>query len=427
MNKRGLYSQGVKEDVVLCDIFFAFPKSVVFICNLLYNNRIGYRGVLCRNKPKMLRADAKESRGMKKVFMISGIIIFAIIVGIFVITTREKDTKVTEKTTKVGVVFNGEKEDRNWCQSHYEGLEDTATQLNLELIYREWVTVDTVNGVIDELVVDGCEIIVANSFEFAEGMEYAAEKYPEIYFFHATGVGAGKNLSSYFGRMYQVRYLTGIVAGMQTETKRIGYVAAFPIAEVNRGINAFTLGVRSVNPEAEVYVCWTNSWNDDAAAERSAERLIDEYGVDVLAMHTDSVKPLDVAERCGVMSIGYNVDNSEYYPNTFLTAAVWDWESFYTPHILTCLQEKFEGHHYWEGIETGMVSMALLSQTVKDVVREKTEAERQRLISGTFDVFYGPIRDNKGRIRVAEGESMTDDTMLNQFDWYVEGVVLDEE
>lgn len=363
---------------------------------------------------------------MKKVFMISGIIILAIIVGIFVITTRDTNTQVTEKTTKVGVILNGIKEDRSWCQSHYEGLEETAKKLNLELLYKENITTNTINGVIDQLVEAGCEIIVANSFEFGEGMEYATEKYPEVYFFHATGVGEEKNLSSYFGRMYQIRYLTGIVAGLQTETKHIGYVAAFPIAEVNRGINAFTLGVRSVNPEAEVHVCWTNSWNDDATAEQAAERLIDEYGIDVLAMHTDSIKPLEVAERRGVMSIGYNVDNSEYYPNTFLTAAVWDWESFYTPHILTCLQGKFEGHHYWESIETGMVSMAALSPAVKQGVQEAVEEKRQCLLSGTFDVFYGPIRDNEGRIRVAEGESMTDEAMLNHFDWYVEGVVIDE-
>lgn len=363
---------------------------------------------------------------MKKVFMISGVIILAIIVGIFVITTRETETMVTEETTKVGVILNGKKDDRNWCQSHYEGLEKTATQLNLELIYKEEITTDVINDEIDELVESGCEIIVANSFEFGIGMEEAAEKYPEIYFFHATGVGEGKNLSSYFGRMYQIRYLTGIVAGMQTETGRIGYVAAFPIAEVNRGINAFTLGVRSVNPEAEVYVCWTNSWNDDTAAEQAAERLIEEHEIDILAMHSDSIKPLEVAERRGVMSIGYNVDNSAHYPNTFLTAAVWDWENFYTPHILTCLQGKFEGHHYWEGVETGMVSMAPLSAVVKAGVQEEVDARQQLLISGNFDVFYGPIRDNEGQIRVEEGESMTDSAMLNSFDWYVEGVVIDE-
>ena len=364
---------------------------------------------------------------MKKVCIIAGIIIIAIIAGIFVIKIKEADTEVTDKTTKVGLILNGSKADKNWCQSHYEGLEQIAEELNLSVYYEENVTGENITQTIEGFAENGCKIIIANSFEFGEGMELAAETYPELYFFHATGVGEGKNLSSYFGRMYQIRYLTGIVAGLQTETNRIGYVAAFPIAEVNRGINAFTLGVRSVNPEAEVFVSWTDSWNDDKAAETAANQLIDRYGIDLLAMHTDSVKPLEVAEQRGIMSIGYNVDNSMHYPNTFLTAAVWDWESFYTPHILQCLQGKFEGHHYWEGIETGMVSLAPFSKAVKPEINKAVEEKRALLVSGTFDVFYGPVRDNTGQIRVAEGETMTDAAMLNEFDWYVEGVVIDEE
>ncbi len=363
---------------------------------------------------------------MKKIFIIAGIILVALIGGIFVIRTYDADTEVTNETTQVGVILNGHKQDRNWCQSHYEGLEETAKQLNLALVYRERVNAESIETTVDELVKAGCEIIVANSFEFVEGIGQAAEKYPEVYFFHATGVGAGKNLSSYFGRMYQVRYLTGIVAGLQTETDKIGYVAAFPISEVNRGINAFTLGVRKVNPEAKVYVSWTNSWIDDEAAGNATKRLMDNYDIDVLAMHTDSGRPLELAEERGVMSIGYNVDNSRYYPNTYLTAAIWDWESFYTPNILRCLQGKFEGYHYWEGIESGMVSLAPFSAQVKDGIAEVVQKEKERLGSGTFDVFYGPIKDCDGELRVEEGESMTDSALLNEFDWYVEGVVIDE-
>jgi len=364
---------------------------------------------------------------MKKIFIMAGIIIIVLIGGIFVINIYEADTKVTNETTRVGVILNGSREDRNWCQSHYEGLGQTAEELNLELCYREYISLETITETIDELVKNGCEIIIANSFEFGEGIELAAERYPEIYFFHATGVSVGKNLSSYFGRMYQIRYLCGIVAGLQTESDKIGYVAAFPISEVNRGINAFALGIRSVNPDATVYVGWTESWIDDEAAEKVTKRLLDSHDIDVIAMHIDSLKPLEIAEERGVLSIGYNVDNSAYYPNTYLTAAIWDWENFYTPNILRCLQGKFEGHHYWEGIETGMVSLAPFSAKVKDGIAELVEAEKERMRSGTFDVFYGPITDMNGTVRVKTGESMTDDAMLNEFNWYVEGVVVDEE
>jgi len=255
----------------------------------------------------------------------------------------------------------------------------------------------------------------------------AAEKYPEIYFLHATGTGSDKNMSTYFGRIYQIRYLCGIVAGLQTETNEIGYVAAFPIPEVNRGINAFTLGVRSVNSEATVYVSWTYSWHDDTSAAEATNKLLDNHNIDVLTMHSDSLMPLEIAEERGVMSIGYNYDNSRNYPETYLTAAVWDWEEFYTPIILKCLQGKFEGKHYWEGIDTGMVSLAPLTDKVNDETEAIVLQEMERISSGTYDVFYGPIYDNEGNLRVEEGECMTDNAMLNEFDWYVEGVVNDEE
>ena len=364
---------------------------------------------------------------MKKIFVLAGIFILAIMSGIFVINISEADTQVTQKATKVGVILNGEKQDGSWSHSHYEGLEKTANQLNLAITYKENVVVDEVEKLIDEFVEDGCEIVIANSFEFGEYMKTGVEKYPEVYFYHATGVEEGKNFSSYFGRMYQIRYLCGIVAGLQTKTNEIGYVAAFPISEVNRGINAFTLGVRKVNPNANVYVDWTNSWVDDTAAEAATNRLLDKHNIDLIAMHTDSLMPLEIAEERNVFSIGYNVDNSKTYSKTFLTAAVWDWEKFYTPEILRCIQGKFEGGHHWESIETGIVSLAPLTELVEEGVAEKVQQEYERLCEGNYDVFYGPVKDQDGMLRVAEGESMTDKFMLNEFDWYVEGVVIDEE
>lgn len=363
---------------------------------------------------------------MKKIFIISGIIFSAIIIGILVINIYEADTKVTDKTTRVGLIMNGSASDGNWSQSHYEGLNKTAKELNLEILCKENVKEEIVEDVIDELVKAGCEIIIANSIGFGDGINNAIEKYPEIYFYHATGVGEGKNLSTYFGRMYQMRYLCGIVAGLQSETGEIGYVATFPISEVNRGINAFALGVKSVNPQATVYVKWTDSWTDDSITRSATNELLDEHNIDVIAMHTDSLEVLAVAEERNIVSIGYNVDNSQKYRNTFLTAAVWDWEKFYTPNILKCLQGKFEGHHYWEGIETGIISLAPFSDKVKDGTVDVVNREIERMNQGTFDVFYGPIKDQRGDIRVEEGECMTDNTMLNDFNWYVEGVVIDE-
>ena len=171
---------------------------------------------------------------------------------------------------------------------------------------------------------------------------------------------------------------------------------------------------------------WTNSWNDDTATANATNALLDNHNIDVLGMHSDSLKALEIAEERGVMSIGYNVDNSEKYPNTYLTAAIWDWQNFYTPNILKCLQGKFEGQHYWEGIESGIVSLAPCTDRVDAKTVELVEKEMEKLRSGTFDVFYGPVYDNNGQLRIEEGESITDNVMLNEFDWYVEGVVQDE-
>ena len=364
---------------------------------------------------------------MKKIGIIAGIFIVAIVIGIYLIRVNKVDTDVTKNETKVGVILNGSREDRSWGQSHYEALEATAKKLNLDITYMECVSENENSAeAFEKLAGEGCKIIIANSFGFGEWELQAAEKHPEICYFHATGTQTADNMSTYFGRIYQIRYLCGIVAGLQTETGEIGYVAAFPISEVNRGINAFTLGVRRVNPEAKVYVQWSNSWIEDEPTEAAARALLDSHNIDVFAMHTDSLKVLEVAEKEGIWSIGYNMDNSDLFPNTWLTAAVWNWGSFYEPRILECLQGKFQGKDYWEGINSGMVELAPLSSNVNPEALQAVEEERERFRKGTFDVFYGPVRDTEGNLRIAEGESMTDYNMLNHFDWYVEGVVINE-
>lgn len=365
---------------------------------------------------------------MKKIGIIAGIILVTIIAGILLMKGSRVDTEVTKQETKVGFIINGSIADGSWGQSHYEGLTKSADKLNLNIICREEVPeTEACVEVLEELVEEGCEIIICNSFQYGEWELQVAKEHPDVYFFHATGVTESKNLATYFGRVYQMRYLCGIVAGLQTNTNEIGYVAAFPIPEVIRGINAFTLGVRSVNPEAKVYVRWCYDWNADDAAAMATNGLIADHDIDVLTMHTDSLEPLEIAEEKGIYSIGYNLDNSGNYPGSYLTAAVWDWEKFYTPRILECLQGKFQGKHYWEGADTGLVYLSPLTDNVKPGIEEKVREEEKRLQSGSYDVFYGPITDSDGMVRVAEGESMTDDVMLNSFTWYVEGVYVDEE
>ena len=364
---------------------------------------------------------------MKKILMT--IIIFAcvIIAGIFWIQFNRQETDITKTSTKVGFILNGTVTDRSWGESHYNGMVKSAEELNLDVVYKENVPeTEACLEVMEQLIAEECKIIICNSFGYGTWELECAKKHPEIYFFHATGVEEADNMATYFGRIYQMRYLSGIVAGLQTKTNEIGYVAAMPIAEVNRGINAFTLGVRLVNPEATVYVKWSNSWTGEDENGKAASELIAEHNIDVLAMHSDAMSPMEIADKNDIWIIGYNVDNSDIFPDTYLTAPVWNWEKFYEPRILECLQGKFRGIHYWEGVETGIVSLSPFTKNVKPGISEKVEEERIRLMNGTFDVFYGPITDNEGNIRVKEGQSMTDAAMLNDFFWYVEGVVADE-
>lgn len=366
---------------------------------------------------------------MKKIILVAAIIAVGIVAGIFFISANNQYDENANKTVKVGLVLISSKEDGSWSQTHYEALLKTKDQLRMELIYRDNIPEDeTCLNTIEELIGEGCEIIICTSFGHGEYALKAAAKHPEIFFFHATGVEQARNLTTFFGRIYQMRYLSGVVAGLQTESNSIGYVAAFPISEVNRGLNAFTLGVRSVNPEARVYVSFCNSWNSDEAAKASSELLYQRHpDIDIFAMHTDSMAVCEFAEEHKLWSIGYNVDNYKRFQNSYLTAPVWNWENYYTPKIKECMQGKFQSDHTWAGIETGVVNLATLSPNVKSGIAEAVEIERKHLENFDYDVFFGPVRDNEGNIRISDGESMTDDKMLNAFDWYVDGVVIENE
>ena len=383
------------------------------------------------NKVKFKQIAREDLHGgvrMKRLMILATGIFLLIIAGIIAINIQQTDTDITKQKTKVGFILNGTIDDSSWGQSHYEAMEISKQELNLEITYQQNVPEDERSvEYMEELIADGCEIVICNSFGYGTYEIQVAEKHPEVHFFHATGVEETDNLSTYFGRMYQIRYLCGMVAGLQTETNEIGYVAAFDISEVNRGINAFAQGVRKVNPDAKVYVRFCNSWLDDESAKLAAEALMDQHAIDVVSVHTDSLAVYEEAQKRDVWIIGYNHDNSEMYPDHFLTAGIWKWENFYTARIREVLQDKFVSQHYWEGIESGIVALAPFTNHVKPGIESQVKAEQEKIERGEFDVFYGPIYDNEGNLRVGEDESMTDEAMLNDFNWYVEGVVIDEE
>ena len=364
---------------------------------------------------------------LRRMLLTTSIILVAVVIGMIMIRETGVDTNVTKKLTKVGLIVNGSKQDASFCQTHYDALMRIKDGLNLEVICKDYVPEDEACATaINELLTEGCSIIIAASFGYGEYITAAAKENPGICFLHPTGSEKRTNLSSAFGRMYQARYLSGIVAGMQTKSGKLGYVAAFPFSEVIRGINAFTLGVRSVRPDAEVYVSYCESWVDDDAAEGAGVKLMNEHpDIDVISLHTNSMKPNEMAENLGIWSIGYNMDNADKYPNSFLAACEWKWDKYYEQSILSFLQGKFHGEVKWIGMDEGIVGLSKLTKNVVAGTRDAIDEAEIMFEGRGFDVFYGPIYENNGRLRVPEGESMSDDEMFNHFDWYVEGVTVE--
>lgn len=265
------------------------------------------------------------------------------------------------------------------------------------------------------------DIIVATSFGFMEAVLKVAKQYPDLTFLHCSGIKTADNVSNFFGRIYQARYLSGMVAGRMSKSNIIGYVAAYPIPEVVRGINAFTLGVKEVNPEAEVRVVWTKTWYDPVTEKVAGESLVD-VGADVLTQHQDSPGTQEAAAARGVYSIGYHSDMSAFAPGKHLVAAVWNWLPFYEDVIAKVRKGEWKSGSYWLGMETGVVDLSAFGEAVPEEVRQEIAQRKAEIISGDYVVFKGPVKNQEGKVAVAEGDVPSDKELLSM-NWFVEGVV----
>lgn len=320
---------------------------------------------------------------------------------------------------KVGFVYIGPADDQGFSNSHDDARVELEKTLGVETTYVEEVpdNADSEKAIRD-LIDTGCNVIVGCSFGYGDAMAKVAEEYPDIYFFHATGDQSNDtNFVNFMGRMYKSRYLSGIAAGLQTESNQIGYVAAFGIPEVVRGINAFTLGVRSVNPDATVEVKWTGSWGDSAAEKTAAIDLVNN-GCDVLTYHQDTTSTQLAAQEKGVYCVGYHYPTPDVAPDAYLTSAIWNWSPYYIDQIQKIIDGTWTPENYW-GEE--VVDLDALTALCAEDTQAKVDEAKAKMEAGDWDVFSGPINDQDGNEKVAEGQTMTDEEMLS-FDWFVEGV-----
>ncbi len=288
---------------------------------------------------------------------------------------------------KVAFVYVSPVGDYGWTYAHDQGRKALEQALeNVQTAYTESVAAPDAERVIRDYAQKGYKVIFTTSFEYMDPTIEVARDFPDTIFEHCSGFKQAPNAGNYFGRMYQARYLSGLVAGKMTKSNVLGYVAAHPIPEVIRGINAFTLGVREVNPPAVVKVVWTGSWYDPAKEKEAALSLI-EAGADVLAQHQDSPATQEAAQERKIYSVGYNTDMSSFAPDAHLTAPVWNWVPYYVETVKSVREGAWKSRSYWKGMESGVVGLAPYGKMVPPAVQEFVEKRKQAIIEGKFTVW----------------------------------------
>jgi len=325
---------------------------------------------------------------------------------------------------KVGFVYVSPIGDAGWTTQHNRGREQMQQALGdrVTTSFVEKVPEGAdAERVIRDLAAQGHRLIFTTSFGFMNPTIKVAGEFPDVRFEHATGYKRAANVGTYNVRFYEGRYAAGVLAGRMTKTNTLGYVGAFPIPEVLQGINAFTLGARSVNPKAQVRVIWVNSWYDPGKERDAANALIGQ-GADILTHHTDSSAVVATAEEKGRMAIAYHSDMAKFGPKAQLAAVTHHWGEYYTRTAQSVLDGTWKPGNLWGGMKDGMIKVEAFNESVPKEVVDLVNAKAASIKAGEFHPFTGPIRSNDGREIAAQGAVLNDE-QLGKMDFYVEGVI----
>ena len=347
--------------------------------------------------------------------------------------TVKSSSGVSKDSIKVGVIhLSDPAEGSGYTYTHDIGI--MGMQQNLGLSDSQIIRKINVNDsdkeatrkAIKECIDEGCNIIFSTSWGYMETTAQMAEEYPDVYFSHGTGyMSNGKNFNNYFGRIYQPRYLSGIVAGMNTKTNKIGYVAAMGSenSEVTGGIDAFALGVYSVNPSAQIYVKVTNSWYDPEAEKAAASTLLD-INCDVITQHCDTTYPQLLAQQKNVYSIGYNSDMSKDAPDACLCSVIWNWSAYYTAAVQSVIDGTWDGSNYYGGMNENLVGITQLAYFCKSGTQQKVDEAKKDIISGKLGIFDGVIETNTGTTVGENGKTLKDSDITGNINWYFKTVTV---
>ena len=332
----------------------------------------------------------------------------------------------TAAPLKIAFVYVSPIGEAGWSYQHEQG------RLAMQKALGKRVTTRVVEAVAEgadservmrDLAAQGHQLIFATSFGYLEPALRVAAEFPGVKFEHAGGYKTAPNLNTYNARYYEARFLAGVLAGKTSRSGVAGYVAGFPVPEVIQGINAFTLGMRQVNPQAQVKVLWLNSWFDPAREREAAQTLINQ-GADVLTNHSGSTAVAQTTEENfnskGVRLIAYQSDMSRFAPNAQLTAITHQWGGHYTQVAQAVLNGTWKPQPVWGSMREGFVALAPFAASVPKDVVALVDAQRSALLAGRLKPFSAPLVDTDGKLRLATGS--LDDAAIASMNWFVQGV-----
>jgi basic membrane protein A len=326
----------------------------------------------------------------------------------------------TAEKPRVAFVYIGTPGDGGWTYEHDQGRKymEEAHGIKATIVENVPESADA-ERIIEELA-QNHDIIFTTSFGYMDQTLSVAQRYPDVKFHHVSGYKTADNMTNYFGKNYEASYLAGIAAGKMTKTGIIGYVGAFPIPEVIYNINAFKLGIESVNPDAVVHVVWSNTWYDPTVERQAAISLLD-LGADVLLAYQDSPATIQAAAERGALAGGNDSDMTRFAPEAYLTNPTWNWGPYYAKVVQDYMDGTWTNEPYVGSMRDEMVGLAPLGPSIPDDVKALVESAKEQIVSGGFEVFKGPLVDQEGNVRVGEGQALTHAEVL-EMNWFLKGI-----
>ncbi|MDC7126490.1 MAG: BMP family ABC transporter substrate-binding protein [Spirochaetales bacterium] len=338
-------------------------------------------------------------------------------------STKNTSTDLVSPSFKVAFIYPEVPEDWGWTYENDKAriaIEDYFGN-KIETAYAENVpSGPNTARIIKYFVENNYNMIFTCSPEYMASTKEVAKDFPDVYFENYEGDKTANNISTYSERIYQARYLSGIVAGMQTETNIIGYIGGFTTAEEVRGLNAFTIGVQKVNPDAVVKAVWIKTLKDSEKELKAANKLLD-TGADIITQNQKTTEALKAAKEKGAWSIGLYSDMRKLVGDSVLVSVMWAPSEYYIPTVKAAMNGTWEKHSYWGGIKEGIVKLSNFSPAVSEEIKKKVAEESAMLESGEWDVFDGPIYKQNGKIIIKKDSSPTEQ-QLHSMNWLVKGI-----